>query len=224
MTSSSPGADHRQRRNVLVTVFILLALVVAIFVGAILRTSLASPDLVEALDAENTLYFEQPRPLPAVTLTDHQGRTLNTADLDDGRWRLINFGYTYCPDVCPTNMADLASAYRSLEQAGLSEQLDVWMVTVDPARDTPQTLAQYVPFFHEDFIGLTGDENDALQPLARQLNTVFYPEGEGEAYTVAHSDNQAVINPQGDYVALIRPPHSPEQYRNVLQLLINNPR
>lgn len=221
MTASGSGDAQHQRRNIWVTVSVLLGVVVAVFIGAIVRTIQAGPDLLAALDAENTLYFEQPRPLPAVELTMHQGDTINTGALDDGRWRLINFGYTYCPDICPTNMADIANAYRALDEAGLSEQLDVWMVTVDPQRDTVEQLSQYVPFFHQDFIGLTGDADTALQPLARQLNTVFYPEGDGDAYTVAHSDNQAVINPRGEYVALIRPPHSPDQYRDVLQLLIN---
>ncbi|MFG1495779.1 SCO family protein [Saccharospirillum sp. HFRX-1] len=222
MTSSSKAGADQQRRGALRTALILFAIVIVVFVAAILRTTLAGPDLVSALEAHNTLYFEDPRPVPAVELIDHNGTTIETAQLNDGRWRLINFGYTFCPDICPTNMADLANAYRGLTDDGLSEQLDVWMITVDPARDSADRLAQYVPFFHPDFIGLTGDEANAIQPLARQLNTVFYPEGDGDVYTVAHSDNQAVLNPDGEYVALIRPPHSPQQYREVMRLLIEN--
>ncbi|WP_108126620.1 SCO family protein [Saccharospirillum mangrovi] len=222
MTSSNSGGAPQQRRNVLLTAGVLFAVVIAIFVGAIVRTITAKPDLTAALEAQNALYFEDPRPVPAVELTDHNGNLVNTAQLDDGHWRLINFGYTFCPDICPTNMADLANAYRGLTEDGLSDRLDVWMITVDPARDSVEQLAQYVPFFHPDFTGLTGDENNAIQPLARQLNTVFYPEGEGDVYTVAHSDNLAVLNPQGDYVALIRPPHSPDQYRQAMRLLMQN--
>lgn len=221
MTSSPEDGAATQRRKALRTVGVLFAVVILVFVGAIVRTSLAGPDLVSALEAHNTLYFEDPRPVPEVELIDHQGASIQTGQLNDGHWRLINFGYTFCPDICPTNMADLANAYRGLTEDGLSERLDVWMITVDPARDSADRLAQYVPFFHPDFIGLTGDEENAIQPLARQLNTVFYPEGEGDVYTVAHSDNLAVLNPEGDYVALIRPPHSPQQYREVMQLLIN---
>ncbi|PTY37568.1 hypothetical protein BGP77_13810 [Saccharospirillum sp. MSK14-1] len=222
MTSSPQDGADPQRHNALRTALILFAVVVLVFIGVIVRTLVASPDLVTALEAHNTLYFEEPRPVPSVELIDHNGVTIQTGELNDGRWRLINFGYTFCPDICPTNMADLANAYRDLTEAGLNEQLDVWMITVDPARDSAARLAQYVPFFHPDFLGLTGDENNAIQPLARQLNTVFYPEGDGDVYTVAHSDNLAVLNPEGEYVALIRPPHAPEQYREVMRLLIEN--
>lgn len=220
MTSSDSGGAPQQRRNVVLTASLLFAIVLLIFVGAIVRTALAKPDLSAALEAQNALYFDQPRPIPTVELIDHNGSVVNTAQLNDGRWRLINFGYTFCPDICPTNMADLANAYRGLTEDGLTDDLDIWMVTVDPARDSAERLAQYVPFFHPDFTGLTGDEDKAIQPLARQLNTVFYPEGEGEVYTVAHSDNLAVLNRQGEYVALIRPPHSPDQYRQVMRLLM----
>lgn len=222
MTSSDTGGAPQQRHNVLLTVGLLVAVVVVVFIGAILRTVLAKPDLLSALEAQNTLYFEDPRPVPAVELTNHNGNLINTGQLNDGHWRLINFGYTFCPDICPTNMADLASAYRGLSEDGLSERLDIWMITVDPARDNAERLAQYVPFFHADFTGLTGDEDNAIQPLARQLNTVFYPEGDGDIYTVAHSDNLAVLNPDGEYVALIRPPHSPDQYRQVMRLLMQH--
>jgi protein SCO1/2 len=222
MTSSPQAGADQQRRKAVRMALVLFAVVIVIFASAIVRTSLAGPDLVSALEAHNTLYFEEPRPVPAVALTAHDGTRVQTDQLDDGHWRLINFGYTFCPDICPTNMADLANAYRGLSEEGLTQQLEVWMVTVDPARDSADRLAQYVPFFNPDFIGLTGDEANAIQPLARQLNTVFYPEGEGEVYTVAHSDNLAVLNPQGQYVALIRPPHSPQQYRDVMRLLIEN--
>lgn len=222
MTSSLQDGAVRRHRNAARTALVLFVIVMAVFIGTIIRTSLAGPDLVSALEAHNTLYFEEPRPVPTVELTAHDGTTVYTDQLDDGHWRLINFGYTFCPDICPTNMADLANAYRSLAADDLTGQLDVWMITVDPGRDSAERLAQYVPFFNPDFIGLTGDEANAIQPLARQLNTVFYPEGSGEVYTVAHSDNLAVLNPQGQYVALIRPPHSPQQYTEVMRLLIEN--
>lgn len=212
-----------QRRNILITVLILGVVVLAVFVAAILRTALTGPDLSEALDARDVLYFDSPRPLPEVDLVTEDGDPFTTADFA-GQWHLVYFGYTFCPDVCPTRLADLARAYEQLAGAGLADRLQVWLVTVDPERDTPERLDDYLAAFHADFAGLTGDENQALQPLARQLNSVFYREGEGDDYSVAHSDNLAVINPRGDYVALLRPPHDAGEIAEVLALLLENPR
>jgi len=216
MTDGSvPRASNRR---VLLTTIALFGIVALLFVGVIVRTVTASPDLAEELERWHTLYFDEPRVVPVVDLISHTGETFSTADLDD-QWHLINFGYTFCPDFCPTNMVDMAQAYKTLANQGVASEVQMWMVTVDPARDDPQTLAEYVPFFHPEFIGLTGAQAD-LQTLARQLNTVFFAEGEGEVYTVTHSDNIAIINPQGEYRALLRPPHSPAQIAEVMAMLI----
>lgn len=223
MTGQTVPNTRQQQQRILITVLALLGVVLALFVGVMIRTVVATPDVKAELEARSALYFDSPRTVPAVDLINHQGETFNTADLD-GRWHLINFGYTHCPDICPTNMMDMAKANEQLAAEGLNDQVQMWMISVDPARDTPEKLADYVPFYDDSFIGLTGDV-DNIQPLAQQLNTVFYTEGEGkddEAYTVAHSDNLAIINPDGEYVALLRPPHRPKQIAEVLMLLIRN--
>jgi protein SCO1/2 len=205
-------------RRIVFTTLGLFGLVAAVFVGSILRTVTASPDLKAELEQRDTLLFDEARNVPSVDLISHRGEAFSTSDLD-GQWHVINFGFTHCPDICPTNMVDMAQAYKTLAEQGFSSQVQMWMVTVDPARDDPETLAQYVPFFHPEFIGLTGDIAD-LQTLAQQLNTLFYPEGEGEVYTVAHSDNIAIINPRGQYRALLRPPHNPAQIAEVMAMLV----
>lgn len=207
-----------QKRRVLWTSLALFGLVAVVFAGSIYRTLNATPDLQAELEQRDTLYFDNAREVPVVELVSHEGEAFSTADLN-GQWHVINFGYTFCPDICPTNMMDMAQAYQTLSDRGLAGQVRMWMVTVDPARDTPEVLAGYVPFFHPEFTGLTGDLGD-LQRLAEQLNTLFYPEGEGEMYTVAHSDNIAIINPEGDYRALLRPPHTPDQIADVMALLV----
>jgi len=212
---------RQQQRRILITVVALIGIVLALFVGVMVRTVLAAPDLKAELETRSALYFDPPRSVPAVDLVNHHGDAFNTGSFGD-RWQLINFGYTHCPDICPTNMMDMAKANEQLAAEGLANQVQMWMITVDPARDTPEKLADYVSFFDDSFIGLTG-EIDELQPFAQQLNTVFYSEGRGdenEAYTVAHSDNIAIINPDGEYVALLRPPHRPKQIAEVLSLLI----
>lgn len=218
MTQSS--VTEARKGRILITVIALVGVVLALFVGVMLRTILAEPDLKAELEARSALYFDPPRAVPVVDLVNHHGESFNTGDFGS-QWQLINFGYTYCPDICPTNMMDMAKAREQLVADGLADRVQMWMITVDPARDTPEKLADYVPFFDDSFIGLTGEEA-SLQPLAQQLNTVFYAENSGdeEVYTVAHSDNMAILNPQGQYVALLRPPHRPKQIAEVLTLLI----
>lgn len=194
----------------------LMLLAVAVTLVAVYFTQ--SADLKKQLEADAVILFETPRQLTPVELLRHDSQPF-VFDQFKGKWDLVNFGYTYCPDICPTNMADMNIAYKELQALGLSDQINFWMVTVDPERDTPQQLSLYVPFFNSDFVGLTGDP-DQVAALATQLSANYFREGEGEGYTVAHTDNYAILNPRGEYVALMRPPHRPSHIVNTLSLLI----
>ncbi|EAR09800.1 SCO family protein [Reinekea blandensis] len=214
----SEGLAVRQKKAVRLTVGILVAVIASIIVAIVLKFATMQPDLKAELERSHTLYFETPRLVPDVALTKHTGEPFSVDQLK-GQWDLINFGYTYCPDICPTNMADMKQARAQLEAQGLADQVRFWMVTVDPARDTVEQLSQYVPYYHPEFIGLTGSLDD-ITTLATQLSAVFYQEGSGEGYTVAHSDNYALIDPQGHFVALMRPPHKPSHIVDALSVLI----
>jgi protein SCO1/2 len=204
-------------KSTIIVCFILLFLVVIAGLVLLLK---ADNGLEAALKENNVMLFDAPRNVPAVSLRRHDG-TVFTTEQFNGHWNLINFGYTYCPDICPTNMADMKIAYNQLVEAGLADQINFWMITVDPQRDTEQQLSLYVPFFHPDFVGLTGDP-EQIATLATQLSAVYYREGEGEGYTVAHSDNYAIIDPDGEFIALMRPPHKPDHIVTVLTQLIDN--
>ena len=209
----------KQKKAVGLTVAILVTVVFTVIALVIWKTIAAQPKLAAVLEQNDTLLFSQPRLLPAVALTRHDGQPFTNAQWL-GHWNLVNFGYTYCPDICPTNMADLAVAYKQFVTLGLADQINVWMFSVDPQRDTPAQLAQYVPYFNENFIGVTGD-SEQLNNIGTQLSAVFYKEGSGDNYTVAHSDNFAIINPQGQFVALMRPPHKPSEVVAVMQALVD---
>jgi protein SCO1/2 len=103
--------------------------------------------------------FERPRPRPSFVLTDQRGRRYDFAARTGGRPTLLFFGFTHCPDICPTTMADVAAALRTLP-AGLRDSVQVVFVTTDPKRDTPAVLASWLASFDSDlttkFIGLTG--------------------------------------------------------------------
>ena len=137
-------------------------------------------------------------------LVDHRGEPFGRARFE-GSWSLVFFGFTYCPDICPTTMAQLDDFVGRLEE---SEARDtrVVMVSVDPARDTVEQLARYVPFFNPDFIGVTGDFLD-IHRFATALNTPFRKvPGQGDDYLVDHSANVALINPRGDYHGFFKAP------------------
>lgn len=147
------------------------------------------------------------RPLPAFALHRAEG-TLSNADLA-GRWTLLSFGYTFCPDICPTTLATLGEVKAQLAARGLPAP-QVLFVSVDPARDTPARLAEFVRFFDADFVGATGS-NAELATLVRHLG-VQYLRHEGpdpQHYVVDHSAVIYLIDPQGRLKATFSWPHEP---------------
>jgi len=128
-------------------------------------------------------------------LTDPTGNVKTLADFK-GKVVLLFFGYTHCPDVCPTTLADAARAVKQLGNDG--KRVQVLFVTLDPKRDTPQVLAQYVPAFNPDFLGLYGDEA-TIRKTAKDFH-VFYEERSGAAqdeYSIDHTAGTLVFDPQG---------------------------
>lgn len=130
-----------------------------------------------------------------VKLTDHNGQPRSLADFR-GKVLVVFFGFTHCPDVCPTTLAELA---RALKQLGADAQrVQVVMITVDPARDTPEVLKPYVTALDPTFLGLTGDAR-AIAEAAREFK-VFYQKSPGaspHAYSVDHSSGTYVYDPAG---------------------------
>jgi protein SCO1/2 len=128
-------------------------------------------------------------------LTDHAGRERTMADFR-GKVVVMFFGYTQCPDVCPTTLSEMRQVMQTLGKD--SERLQVLFVTVDPARDTPELLSKYVPAFNPTFLGLYGD-TAATEKVARDFK-ILYRRAEGkttESYTVDHSAASLVFDPQG---------------------------
>jgi protein SCO1/2 len=136
------------------------------------------------------------------TLVDHTGRTRTLADFR-GKAVVMFFGYTHCPDVCPTTMAELKMVKEQLGQDG--GRVQVLFVTVDPERDTQQVLAQYVPAFDPGFIGLRGD-SAATAKVAKEFK-VFYqkvPGSRPDNYSVDHTAGSYVFDPQGRLRLFVR--------------------
>ena len=138
------------------------------------------------------------------------GRTLELQDatgrvrrLEDFRGKavVLFFGFTHCPDVCPTTLADLAGVMQTLGAA--ADRVQVLFVTVDPERDTPEALAKYVGAFDPRFIALRGDAA-ATQRVAKEFKIYYEKRKQGESYTIDHSAQSYVIDPQGRLRLLVR--------------------
>ncbi len=134
----------------------------------------------------NGTVLEAPTPVPDVALTAHTGRPVSLHDLR-GRVLLIYFGYTACPDACPATMAELAAAVEELPPSQRAE-VQVILISVDPARDTPARLADYVTHFSPSFLGMTGSEEE-LKAVAAPFG-VYFEKGErlgNDGYLVDHT-------------------------------------
>jgi protein SCO1/2 len=133
-------------------------------------------------------------------LTDHTGKPRRLEDWR-GKVVVLFFGFTHCPDVCPTTLADIAGAVKSLGPD--AERVQVLMVSVDPERDTPDSLAKYVTAFDPRFLGLRGDLA-ATKKVASEFKIYFEKRKQGASYTVDHSAQSYVIDPQGRLRLLVR--------------------
>lgn len=139
--------------------------------------------------------LEPPREAPPIELTDHQGRPFSL-EAQRGKVVLLFFGYTSCPDVCPTTLADMLQAKRALGQA--FDDVRVAFITVDPTRDTQDQLSRYMPLFDRDFLGLTGSPIELRRVMnAYQVKAVRRDSTESDAYSIDHSAFTYVIDKQG---------------------------
>jgi protein SCO1/2 len=152
------------------------------------------------------------------SLTDHNGKPARLADFR-GKAVVLFFGYTQCPDVCPTTLAGMREAMALLGDD--AKRVQVLFVSVDPARDTPQLLAHYVPAFHPSFLGLYADEK-ATAALAKDFK-VFYAKQPGktpDSYSIDHSTGSYAFDPQGKLRLLIRHGEKPAIVAADLKLLL----
>ena len=152
-------------------------------------------------------------------LTDHTGKPRTLADFK-GKAVVIFFGYTQCPDVCPTTMVEMANVMKELGPQ--ADKVQVLFVTVDPERDTQALLAQYVPAFDPRFIGLYGDL-PATEKVAKEFK-VFYQKVPGKtpgSYTMDHTAGSYVFDPAGNIRLFVRHGQGPEPIVHDLKLLLS---
>lgn len=198
-----------------------LALLLAVAVGAVaFMVWNSSRDTAVRTPAEIEDYvFWQAKALADFTLTGAGNRTLGSGDLK-GKWTFVFFGYTYCPDVCPLALTVLGQAFRMLEKdPEISREIQAVFVSVDPGRDTPDALGEYVAYFHGRFLGATGSVAQ-IDAFSRQMGALYTihakaPGKPDNAYLVTHNSTIFLVDPQGRLHGRFPAPHVPQEIAEV---------
>ncbi len=185
----------------------LSALILGVIVWLNYATPLSSHQPAKTETRQATV-LPQLKELQPFTLMDQAGKSFDNQRLL-GRWTFISFGYTHCPDICPTTMALLTDMHQQLQSLTASPSYQVAFVSIDPERDTQHRLAEYVNYFDPSFIGITGSDPE-LKGLTQPLG-ILYAKVETEmsamGYVMDHSASIVLVDPQGRYHALFSPPH-----------------
>lgn len=203
---------------------IILLIALAAGLGLLVAQKVFAPNAPSGLPAtESITFYPQPRPLPDFNLAQSDGTRLIPGELK-GHWTLVFLGFTFCPDVCPTTLAELAGAQKQWETVPESLRPRVLFVSVDPERDSATRLGEYVHTFHKDTLAATGDV-PSLEKFATALGFVFQKvpgthfDENPEDYSVEHSATLAVLDPEGRLAGIIRPPfNAPAMARDLQKL------
>lgn len=204
------------------TTLYILIVAVAMGLGLWAAERFHGEDRAPAAQLQAVRLFPQPRTLPEFALRQSDGTQLQPGELK-GHWTLVFLGFTHCPDVCPTTLAQLAQAQKRWEALPASTRPRVLFVSVDPERDSADRVGEYAHGFHRDTLAATADI-PALEGFARSLSMVFAkvpaPAGApADQYSVDHSATIAVLDPQARMAGVISPPLDPARIARDLTLL-----
>jgi protein SCO1/2 len=172
------------------------------------------------LELATGTYLSPGRTLPDFSLIDDHGRTFGPANLK-GSWSMMFFGYTNCPDFCPTTLSTLAALEKRLRASGARVRPHVIFVSVDAKRDTPEQLAKYVPYFDPEFVGVTAANQPTIEAVAAKFGfgVIITPTADG-AYTVDHSGAIFVVNPDGQLTAILTGPFTVDALQADFQRIV----
>ncbi len=194
--------------------------IVAFVLGLFLASKLLGPRDVPVPAAENATILPQPRQLAAFDLIDQDGRAFSVEQLRQG-WTIVFFGFTQCPDVCPTTLTVLAQTKKQLADLPPAQQPRVLLISVDPERDTPAVLKPYVTFFDPTFRGATGTL-EGVQQAATAFGVPYQKMPlPGGGYTMDHGGGVFIVAPDGGLAAYSSAPHVADvlarDFRKVVQ-------
>jgi protein SCO1 len=200
-------------------IVIALAVIVAIAAGIVLSREVARRQAAPVAALAHGTLIEPPRPLPSFALTDQTGTPLGPERLKD-RWTFVFFGFTHCPDICPIALSVLAQVEQSLADLPAARRPQLLFVSVDPQRDTPPRMTEYLRTFAAPIVGATGEPSQ-VEVLTRHMAipVAIRDGGEGN-YGVDHSGAIFLVDPNGGLRALFSTPHTAarlsEDYRRLV--------
>jgi protein SCO1/2 len=197
-------------------ILVAIGLAAALAAGVLLALRMQTP-----AKPQSAFVLPAPNPVPEFNLVDQHG---NPADRSvfEGQWDVVFFGFTHCPDICPTTLQVLSTAKAALEEKGQSPLPRIVLVSVDPARDTPEIMGEYVDYFGDGNLGITGTVEE-ITKLTSGLGVYFEKQPAGtENYVVDHSAAVLVIDPDGGFHALFSGPHVVENYVHDLPIIMSD--
>ena len=206
-------------RTIWYLLFCLLAFALGMSLYIFTSDNFRSPDRNESLGLQHaTSFHSNPNAFPAFNLVDHHGKKYTNDNLKNA-WSFVFFGFTNCPDICPLTLSTINQAIVKLSS---TEKLNTRaiLISVDPRRDTVKQLHEYVRYFNDFTVGLTGDA-DEIKRLTQKLGVVYTtPTSEStEDYIVDHSAHIFLVSPDGKLFALFSTPHEVETIVNDFKIL-----
>ena len=188
------------------TIAVIVAFIILVIYGFAWRMNQPVIMSNEELQINGAIVLDKPRIFSDFELQDHRGDVFNLERMQ-GIWTIVFFGFTHCPDICPTTLAMLNETYSKLKDSE-KERVQVVMVSLDPERDTVEKLAEYVPYFNPAFTGVTGNKH-LIRRLTAELNVAYNQVPlSGDDYTVDHSTQLILVNPMGHYHGFFKAPHT----------------
>lgn len=198
-------------KNFLTAIVLAVALALGVFFAVRMQTP---------VEPRTAFVLPTPTPLPEFALVDQHGQELTVAAFRD-HWSLVFFGFTHCPDICPTTLQILSAARKTLADGGQHPLPRIVLVSVDPERDTPELMAQYMNYFGDDNLGITGSLDEVMK-LTKGLGIFFARQpGDEENYAVDHSAAVLVVNPEAEFHALFSGKHQVENFVNDMPLIMD---
>jgi protein SCO1/2 len=195
---------------------IIASLSISALIGGLLIWSFLQGSKSEVpsqpLSTEQATILPELRSLSPFSLASHDGQKFDNQSLL-GQWTFMSFGYTYCPDICPTTLSMFSEMDDLLKSQQVAAPYKITFVSVDPERDSLRRLADDVTYFNPDFIGATGPKA-ALQQLTKPLGILYErveTENSAMDYVIDHSASIILVDPRGQYHAYFSPPHDPQK-------------
>ena len=196
---------------------------IVLLIVLIYGLAINAPNFIhKSIDLETGKMLTKPMELTSFNLINHQGKQFQFKDLEN-QWSLIFFGYTQCPDVCPSTVFKLNQIYDLLDQdQRISKLPQVIFISIDPERDNPETLSEYLAFFNPRFIGITGDQSE-IKKITSTMS-VYYEKIEqnedSNSYIMNHTASIFLTNDEGKLVASFRPTSTPQELTSDIKKIL----